>query len=384
MHITKVYVSGFKSLVDFSIDLAPFNCLIGLNGCGKSTVLQFFDFLSHMLGGGLDRWFEAREWNSDDVRSLPGDWDNIEFSIEFSDGGEWSGRYNIPSQKCTREDVHTASAAMHLENGKLTGFAPGSEFLGGKADEPVRPVQGLVYRGSITTLFDDGTLPVSILELRHYFQRLHAFDTLSPQFLRRRDRESRNSIGHSGEHLSTFFAGLTEPDQTHIVNELVDIYPQLENLFVQTLQGGWKELALHETYATQKLLTPSRHINDGFLRLLAVLVEIRSAHSILLFDEIENGINPELVEKLVEKLTNAAPQVVVTTHSPMILNYLDDEIARQCVVFLHKGADGRTRAIRFFEIPSIREKLNVMGPGEAFVDTNLVALSEELNAAGVE
>lgn len=385
MHITKLYVSGFKSLVDFHLDLAPFTCLIGLNGCGKSTVLQCFDFLAHLLGGDIDEWFKRREWAADDVRSLPGAHNSIVFKVEFSDDSHWEGRYEIASRQCIEEHVQSPTASMNLENGKVTGFAPGSEFPDSEPKDSTRSVVDLVYKGSITSLYRDEALPNSIRNLRQFFQRLHAFDTLSPQFLRRRDREIRESIGHSGEHLSTFFAELSDKSRESVVNDLVDLYPQLENMFVQPLQGGWKELMLHESYDDQKMIIPSKHVNDGLLRLLAILTEFQSAHSFLLFDEIENGINPELVEILIQKLTHSSHQVLVTTHSPMILNYLDDVTARESVVFLYKGEDGRTRSTRFFEIPALSDKLDVMGPGEAFVDTNLVALAKLLgSAAGVE
>ena len=69
-------------------------------------------------------------------------------------------------------------------------------------------------------------------------------------------------------------------------------------------------------------------------------------------------------------------QVLVTTHSPMILNYLDDEVARAGV---HSQDPTRiTRSVPFFSIPSVSEKLEVMGPGEALVDTNLGHLYEEI------
>ena len=45
-----------------------------------------------------------------------------------------------------------------------------------------------------------------------------------------------------------------------------------------------------------------------------------------------------------------------------------------------KLRDGQTRAIRFFDIPSVAEKLTVMGPGEAFADTDLTALRDEIEA----
>ena len=62
----------------------------------------------------------------------------------------------------------------------------------------------------------------------------------------------------------------------------------------------------------------------------------------------------------------------------MILNYLDDETARTGVIYLYKTSRGYTKSIPFFSIPSLRKKLSVMGPGEAFVDTNLGQLAEEI------
>jgi hypothetical protein len=71
--------------------------------------------------------------------------------------------------------------------------------------------------------------------------------------------------------------------------------------------------------------------------------------------------------------------VLVTTHSPMILNYLDDGVASKGVIYLYKTAEGHTESIPFFSIPSLKKKLEVMGPGEAFVDTNLTELADEIS-----
>ena len=99
-----------------------------------------------------------------------------------------------------------------------------------------------------------------------------------------------------------------------------------------------------------------------------------------MLDEIENGINLELVEYLMDSLVEAQPQVLVTTHSPLILNYLDDSTAVGGVSYLYKSSDGITRSIRFFDIPSMRKKLEVMGPGEVYEDTELSTLTVEIKA----
>ena len=47
--ITKVNVSGFKSLIDFDLDLSRgLNILVGPNGAGKTNIVLFFEFLSNI------------------------------------------------------------------------------------------------------------------------------------------------------------------------------------------------------------------------------------------------------------------------------------------------------------------------------------------------
>ncbi|WP_369041776.1 AAA family ATPase [Streptomyces sp. Midd1] len=44
--LTKLEVSGFKNLIDLSIELGPFTCIAGANGTGKSNVFDAIQFLS--------------------------------------------------------------------------------------------------------------------------------------------------------------------------------------------------------------------------------------------------------------------------------------------------------------------------------------------------
>ncbi len=60
-----------------------------------------------------------------------------------------------------------------------------------------------------------------------------------------------------------------------------------------------------------------------------------------------------------------------------MLNYLTDEVARKSVQLLYKNPDGETRIRHFFDIPRMADKLRAMGPGDAFVDTDLNVLAQE-------
>ena len=87
--IKKISVSAFKSLVDFELNLdSKFNCIIGLNGAGKSSVLQLFSYVSALIEGKIDRWLSERGWEEKDVVShfFPTrETFDLELDIELSD-----------------------------------------------------------------------------------------------------------------------------------------------------------------------------------------------------------------------------------------------------------------------------------------------------------
>jgi AAA15 family ATPase/GTPase len=274
MRIKSIEAKNFKSLVDFRIELTQFNCLIGLNGSGKSTVLQFIDFVSQLVRGDMKGWLDERKWSSSELKSKLSKKTNIELYVFFEEGGKdighWYASYNPSKNRCTQERFELPQTSLEVKDGKIQ--------------------------------------------------------------IKDSDEKYNTSA-----HIAFDYEG-----------SIVSVY------------------------------------NDGMLRLIAILAELKSGHQFLLFDEIENGINPELIEFVIDSLTSTDKQVIVTTHSPMILNYLSDEIAKSGVIYLYKTPEGLTKAIQFFSIPSIAEKLTVMGPGEVFVDTNLTGLIDEIQSIDTE
>jgi predicted ATPase len=387
MRIRQITATNFKSLVDFAIDLPKFTCLIGLNGSGKSTVLQFIDFIGQQVRGDIEGWLNERHWDASDINSRLSSKRTIDFAVslissEGEEGVHWKATFN-PSQKhCTYECIKTPGAELEVEKGKLrivdlTTAAP-SEVV----DEKVT----FSYQGSVLSQLKEELLPTSLRDFKNYFATINSLDMLSPEHLRQRTRESEGSLGLGGQNLSAFLHEMKTDDQLALIAKLKQVYPQLEGLHAKSLRSGWKQLEIAEKYEGREsgffpqMNTEARHINDGMLRLIAILAALSSNNRFLLFDEIENGINPELVDFVLRELVVAQQQIVVTTHSPMILNYLEDDVAREGVLYLYKTRSGQTHSIPFFSIPSLAEKLTMMGPGEAFVDTNLIALGEEIES----
>jgi ABC-type branched-subunit amino acid transport system ATPase component len=393
MRIKSIEASNFKSLVDFRIELAQFNCLIGLNGSGKSTVLQFIDFVSQLVRGDMKGWLNERKWKSADLKSKLTKKTNIDLCVAFADKddqatGRWEASYSPSKNRCTRERIDLFDSILEVTKENIHIAAGPLPHLQDWKDWRSQITFG--YEGSILSALKEELLPPPILECKKLMMGVKSLDLLSPEYLRQRTRESAGSLGLGGQKLAAFLHELGTSRCRQLAKRLKDVYPQLENLHIRSTRYGWKQLEISEEYQGQepgffaRMTTEARHINDGMLRLIAILAELQSDHRFLLFDEIENGINPELVEFVIEALTLTDKQVLVTTHSPMILNYLSDQVAKSGVIYLYKAPTGSTKAIRFFSIPSLGEKLTVMGPGEAFVDTNLTELTEEIQSVTTE
>ncbi|WP_273822551.1 AAA family ATPase [Pseudomonas asplenii] len=369
-------IDNFKSLVGFEMDLANFTCLIGLNGAGKSTILQALDFLSQQIRGDLSGWLKKREWKPIDLKSKLSKSSNIKFEVVFEVDGEralWKASFNRTFLRCTEELWQIDETFLLVEDGRLSTHEKKGNTATGSSGSI-----NFEYQGSVLSALKETSLPSAILKLKKFVSTITSLDALSPQYLRKQARGSDGDLGFAGEKLSAFIHQLAPSELDSLLTMLKKNYPKLQSIELKSLNSGWKSLAIQETYSTGTFSTHARHMNDGMLRLMAILAETLSSHGFMLFDEVENGINPELIEFLLDYLVSIDRQVMVTTHSPMILNYLEDDVAREGVRFIYKTDDGRTRTIPFFSIPSVAEKLTVMGPGEVFVDTDLVRLPQEI------
>ena len=206
---------------------------------------------------------------------------------------------------------------------------------------------------------------------------------MSPQELRKRSRTG-SKLGLSGENLSAFLNTFTTEQKDKLLIQLKKCYKNLDSFNIRKSAGGWSRLELIEKFSDNKLTNEAKYLNDGILRLIAVLAQLQSQKSFLLFDELENGINSELIEFLLDTLIESKHQIMITTHSPMILNYIEDDIAIKSVHYVYKTEEGFTNTIPFFNIPSMKEKLDFMGPGEVYVDTNLSELYNEIKSLNIK
>lgn len=413
--LKRITIDNFKSLIDFQFPpkdedvLGKLVCIVGLNGSGKSTILQALDFLRQLTVGGMSEWLKARDWSKADLSSKGRRRNLITFQIEMETAfGEltWGGSFNTQLLRCTSEslqikaneefDSFVKSEIIKLESGEISI----------SSNDRKVPVT-FKYEGSVFSQFQadnvSGNASLAKIILDISLEGIKSLELLSPNLMRKPSRDAVD-IGVGGEHLAAFIDGLSFDSKKQLTEKLKIFYPKISKVTSKSTKYGWRRLYVTEDYG-DGMETEARHVNDGLLRLLSILAQtiaepgvakqIRSktlsdaerkdlgslAHKfydLILLDEIENGINPELMDKLVNYLLTVKQQVILTTHSPMLLNYLPDKVAVDSVFFLFRNKIGAVRCRRLFSVDRMKEKLEIMGPGEAFADTGLELLSSDL------
>ena len=240
--ITNIKIDNFKSLVDFEMPLGGFNCLVGLNGSGKSTVLQGMDFISQLMKGDLTSWLKNRSWDAADLSSKLTKKSNIDVTVVFDIEGVgnvfWSASINRVSLHCTWEEISMSEGLVLLK------VADGRCKLGLPNDKDIRnsgsfenlqshfetenfPIV-FKYQGSIISQLQDKQLHPVLKIIKLLLTHFCSLELLSPALLRQENSESSGSLGMGGEKLPAYLYDLSKDDKKHIASKLQDLYPRLQ------------------------------------------------------------------------------------------------------------------------------------------------------------
>ncbi len=385
--LLNIKIKNFKSLEDTEINFSKNSFLIGMNGAGKTTVLQAIDFLSAISLGEIAEWLDARGWSKKDLTFYGNRKSLIDIAVTFSLRNQeyiWRIYFNNKSLKCSMETItkqvskNNFIPIMAVNSRNFTLFEKG-KVLKGKIN--------FKYQGSILSALKSDILGDELNSIHKFFNEIRSTELLSPTLMKKRARESKNSIGLGGEMLSAFINSLDKGKREKLQKALKDFFPNIDSFESKSLRSGWKTLSLIEKHNNKPIKTDSLHLSDGILRILAILSQLLTTESVLIFDEIEDGINQEFVEKLVDTLLDSSHQTIVATHSPLLLNYLDDEVAKESILFVYKTKNGATKVGNFFDIIAKYQEISqheydLFGAGEIMQRVNLLELTEKLLQEG--
>jgi predicted ATPase len=180
----------------------------------------------------------------------------------------------------------------------------------------------------------------------------------------------------SGDNLASVLDGLqNNPDRSGFAALERDLHaaiPTIQGITLPPWRGkqGAKAIEFILSGNDRPPVTiPARLASSGALLLTAFLaLAYDQTPGLLLIEEPENGLHPSRLEMVIDLLRrigrgevgNRKRQVVVTTHSPLLLNYVKPEEVRVFIRDLEHG----TKVMPMKEVPDIDKLLKEFATGE--------------------
>jgi predicted ATPase len=189
--------------------------------------------------------------------------------------------------------------------------------------------------------------------------------------MRHDSRGLSKDIGERGQRLAGFLAGLDSEKKDRLVRRISRFYP-LSEIDTRRKRAGWIDLRVAETYRKSGRFSAA-HMSDGFMRILALcaIPELPLEVSLVLLDEVEDGVEPHILPRLIDAVTRESQaQIVMTSHSPLLVNYFEPSE----IVFLSRTADGRTISASADDIDIFRTGREFLGSGEIWANASLDAI----------
>lgn len=408
--ITSLRLVNFKNFADETLKLGPFTVIVGANASGKSNIRDAFRFL-HGIGrgytlaeimGGKYGMGGQRDW--DGIRGATNE--IIRFGHEgFSIAVEAKVRarnlsYIIEAEydvlrsgafKVTYEELGDGTKAVYSGRGVgETTWTDSPELLDKRASvgQPFRSEQPVLAQE--TAMFGEERLiddePVRIM--RSTLAGIRFLDLVSDR-MRESAFPGQNVLGDRGENLPAVLEEICGDRQRR--DTLIGWLQELTPMDVADFEfprdpSGRVHLQIIERNGRK---VSAYSASDGTLRFLGILAALlnSSEGELYFFEEVDSGIHPNrlwLLTELIENQTNKGNvQVITTTHSPEMLNFINDTTFENTSVTYRdeKSSDAIIRPVA--ELPNARELRKSQGMGRlhsgAWIETVLAFTEGEFD-----
>ena len=398
--ITEIEIERFKSLEKVRLTLGGLNLFIGANGTGKSN---FFDALRVLQGIGygftVDEIFNGKpkSTSSEVWEGLRGGSalavikkrrpraesfkENLVFlvsglikdqayryRIEMSPTRGWVDSENLaigPSQLF--EEVVLDDWAMSYPGYDVTHIAGISQVrsAGSKPKQPCLQTDFLQQLSGGVPLDSAKKLIRGLRNMQHLaplpsLLRGYAQAKFAPR------------MGERGENFAALVREIVEQGlKSDYLSWLTQLTPiELDDLKI--LRGALGEYL----FALKKdgEVLPAPILSDGTLRFAAITAAFFQPDmpGIITLEEIENGIHPSRLRLLLELLKSqsggSGPQVFATTHSPVVLAWLDEKDYETTFLCKRDEETGASIITPLSEIPHLIDLVRKQPIGELFTE----------------
>lgn len=326
---------NFKAVRDSRVvKFTPLTAFIGNNGSGKSSLIEGLEALQAMVLRGLDAAMYP-------YRGFEDAW-NKAVSHEEKEGEIGTLERTNPM---AFEVVGQLAGKGFAANLAVTVDSSGNEVFFAKYDAPLplgmsTDPKHLNYFGpeKLFTKFEIADPRMRDLVSGWQFLSIEPTAMLYPRPQRRSTQYVR--LERNGANVAEYLLSIRDQDPgalAGIIETLAFVLPYASNVSptVASELGRDVYLMLEETAPRRKKEAaiptwklPNWLMSQGTLRILCLLAVFRHPKppSVVFIEEIENGLDPRTIHLVVDEIRSfllGGGQVVVTTHSPYLLDLLD-------------------------------------------------------------
>ena len=386
--LKSIYLHNFKSFAEAELPLEQLTLMIGSNASGKSNALEALWILSQLATGReLSVILDGERRSDGRVRGGSAACPRVPFQ-SFELGCTYQAeKYELEYRITIRVDdgvvVERESLKRITKDKNIIVFETVDErsagdilvqYLSDKYDEYwLRSVcernASVLSQLHGQMLKDNGVLMSTgsdILLLRETLNNVFLFQ---PEPWRMRDyvRISERELRFFGENLSAVLYDLCV--KQHHAKDILDVIEDLPDngiaaiTFIKTDVGDVM-LALRELSGSGRM--DSRQLSDGTLRCLAILAAVYSEPegSMIVVEELDNGIHPSRITKLLHAIQQIAAErhltLVVTTHNPAVMDAVGPDHMDGLVLCYRSKEDG---ASTFARIVDLTDYLRLVAKG---------------------
>jgi predicted ATPase len=353
--LTEISINNFKAIAgEQKILLKPFNVLIGRNGSGKSSALEALNWLSSciddIIHAGENSFSISAKFDPQDL-SIG---DIIEYQLAVSGGNVpriISEMLNYPALGEDSKRIITGDKGREYRLGLKGSISKRDRDLlrkRAKGDKDDKPVESILYaldqlekQEFAAARNPDQTLlkmvdPIADRGghlLREFLER-SVFLRLSPRAIGRFTDDDIELAGRLLDEEGSQVAKLLEQLDNDSIQILVEkigfVTGRIETCEVHSPIGPADRRYFEFSEIKDngaKYRVPAWALSEGTRRITAILALLLhdSPPPLLCIEEIENGLDPWTIKFILEELSSAAigdTQVILTTHSPHLLNYV--------------------------------------------------------------
>ncbi len=383
-----IHLGNFKSYRQATLPIAPFTVLIGANASGKSNALEALRFLHGIATG---RYLDEVYKDLTEAGVLRGHreelvWEKGErFSLGVSVGlnqGEAEMRWDLEvlatrelvvyNEKLTygKESVPTfeserkEEAPPHTLLVRYNNFARGGIKPSLWVDDRQAAFTQLNTPAKFTTPKAQERIPQRVETLRQVLKGMYFLEPRPARMRGYAPIESEVRLAPGGQNVSAVLYDVcVQKGRTQDVLDFVRELPEGEIVAIDFIKTERNDVMLRvtEEFGPHRQTWDAAILSDGTLRVLAIAAALLSAPpgSLLVIEEIDNGVHPSRAEMLIKKMQQIVAErslrVLLTTHNPALLDALPLELYSDVVYCYRDLREGDSRLIRLIDLPNYPE-----------------------------